>query len=495
MQVFCDGNAKEITREAFNKYYKHFESRYLGGYSPEIGYFFQSHFVISLFDKWLADNRLIDDSGNVRLGTHYAVSVPLSQKVLECLALKGPSTFEQIVNDINTRERFKRSYGGLLPKLQSPKYDSEFGDVSSKEKIREILDAYTLSTEYLQQMRSRKFMSRPSSLSNHLDLLKHILITEKNGTYGLSLFGLMLILFLTNFELFLDRDRRGQYVEPYFFMFKPLMVKLEPGRVYDHNRLASNYHADDYDRIASNYHNKLPLVFGKWRLLKDTMAKSQSGSLNEVAQSFFNRDKLRNWLIKPIPLGFKEYYEGVQSLALNASLRLTKICNELEELRYPGGYDVDADDVDIPSSSRSKDLFAEKLKEIRANLMFTTTVDRFVGSLYKEEYRDLNVEKIVSKLESIYANELSFLFYLLVGRGGGKDLVAPPQDKRERFIDIEDDYTEDDYPYIEDDLSPSPALIGVLRKDNDIKTQFSRWIKDSIVHQKNVRDITIRYLI
>jgi hypothetical protein len=47
-------------------------------------------------------------------------------------------------------------------------------------------------------------------------------------------------------------------------------------------------------------------------------------------------------------------------------------------------------------------------------------VDRFIESLYENEDEDPDLKKIENKLESIYANEITYLFYLLISRGPGK---------------------------------------------------------------------------
>ncbi len=208
-------------------------------------------------------------------------------------------------------------------------------------------------------------------------------------------------------------------------------------------------------------------------MLKGVLAKSRIGSLTEVTRGLFYRDARGKLITDPIVVGrFKEYYDNIQALAHKASVGLTEIYNELEKSGYA--------DEEYAEEDQSQNLFSKKREEVW-NILRFTTVDRFIQSLYENEYDDPDLKKIVNKLELIYANEVTFLFYLLIGRGPGKKKFNMFPDAWASFDETLHDI------HIEFESSPSVELINILKKDIS-KPNFL----DGLMTQRSIRH---KYLI
>lgn len=171
-----------------------------------------------------------------------------------------------------------------------------------------------------------------------------------------------------------------------------------------------------YDRMADNYKDKLPLIFGKWDMLKNTMQRSRSGSLVQIINCQYNKIDRESFNMAPAIIGgIKEYYENVQSLARHHGNKLEGIYNDLKE-------SLEDNQEEYEDNDSLKNLLFGKLKEIRDEFMFTD-VDRFMHNLQvRLRENPADIKSIVKRLESIYANEVSFFLYLVVGREFGWDI-------------------------------------------------------------------------
>ncbi len=122
------------------------------------------------------------------------------------------------------------------------------------EEVRKILEDYSIKqTRYSQLIDDYELHYRTDrSEKITIDFLNHLLIIPvrkqedcKDENYELSLLGILLVLATISLK------RRGE----------------------------NNTYIDHYDTTARNYQEKLPLVFGKWKLLKETLGFDQFPSL------------------------------------------------------------------------------------------------------------------------------------------------------------------------------------------------------------------------
>jgi hypothetical protein len=253
--------------------------------------------------------------------------------------------------------------------------------------------------------------------NQYIDFLNHSLIVEKNGKYELSLFGITMVLFINNYFYYYDKD------SPFTGEHLPLF-KFE----WDDDDIIK-----DYDNVAYHYSAKLPLVFGKWTMLKHATvndwldpetehirAMVNSFTVNrkkcitvptiiDIIRVLFNRDHRKKCITVPTMVGgFKEYYDNVQVLARNTSLKLEETYNALKTV-------LEQEQEEYSNEKALRSLLYRKLNEIGDTLMFTD-VDRFIRNLYEKALEDPNIaENILKRLESRYANEISFLLYLIMG--------------------------------------------------------------------------------
>ena len=78
-----------LSPQEFDKYYRPFEAKFLG-YRNAHDFFFQIDFMDKLFKGWIP--------------IHNNEPIPISQKVLECIALHPSITLEQIIKYLETQE-------------------------------------------------------------------------------------------------------------------------------------------------------------------------------------------------------------------------------------------------------------------------------------------------------------------------------------------------------------------------------------------------------
>jgi DNA-binding PadR family transcriptional regulator len=459
MIQFCRLDSAKTSAQDLDRFYRIFESLYIG-FSSETRYFYQSHFLDKLFSKWLRDNGKIGENGKtIRLTESFKDYIPVSQKVLECLALSGPSTLKHLVSEVNMEERRYRE-AHLFSPFQSwerldKALDAKFGAISTPDNIKDILRNYTLSEEYLKQITGQEQNQNANISDRYLDFLNHSLIAEKKGIYELTLFGITLVLFIVNYV-----NKSNPYL--------PLPL---PKLKFSFHRTSDEF-IKYYDVIASHYRDRLPLIFGNWDMLKNALADSESEPLARIVNVLFTQEARKELITRSTVIGgFKEYNDCFQALSHHANKKLKEIYEALKE----------NEENNIESKLRV--VFDHKMNEIHYDMMFTH-IDDFIDMLYEKLIEDSNnANDILKRLEFVYANEVSFLFYLCAGG----DLAMVTRNIGVRFMDSLD---RRDVTY---NLEPSATLTTILESDEVIKTRFSALINDSIAYQKKVFDLMHKY--
>lgn len=462
---FCKLSKMKIDSTTFQGTYDRFEQKELGDWSVSRGYF-HLYFFDRILDNWLKNTKL----GKYSVGE--SRPVPLSQKILECLALNRAITVEQIVNEIrkvdgeNFRTIFRNKDFESSPWAASISY----------ERIKNVLDDYVpTAADYFSNiyLRNEDLDDSDKIIERYLDFVRHLIIVSKeqpveNGgsvRYELSLFGVLLILSIIRRE----------------YSWTSTTRKFQDSFLYSRMGLQ-----EYYDKVAANYHDKLPLIFGKWDLLK----KKTQGMVVEPYFNVLLFDDIRSDVMSvPILMGGnKEIYENIQALALDTNNKLLEIHDEalsvLEE-------DEHFDDEQSIKRKYSK-LVNMKLTEIE-HLINYADLKMFARSLQqkrsKMQLRDVGPKDLciacrrdLDILEQTFGEELTLLFYSNLSKEKDNYLLEfhPPHSlflshKKRASI-------------VSSIIPPRSILLSILNSDKDVKVWFSSRVKESLTYQKKTLD-------
>ena len=210
-------NKQPISYEELNDYYKQFERNYFG-HSAIYGYFFLSYFLDLIRDNFVQS---LSES-----------KVSVIQMIIECLAINRSLTLPELIKKTCLKEN----------------------------EIITILNNHTIHTDLNLPAKSRNPYTSIHDLRKeyYVNFISHSLIiinkSDVGNTYELSLFGVMLMIFLIRshyLATYNNRSDKGDNTTKALSLF--------------HNELRP----DEYcDRIAKNYKEKLPLIFERWDFLK-----------------------------------------------------------------------------------------------------------------------------------------------------------------------------------------------------------------------------------
>lgn len=430
----------EINQDEFEEYYRQFTEKYLG-HSIEHGYLLQSNFFYNLLDKWLKD---------WFLETHSLSVIPIAQRIIECLAFNGAITLEELVKNVSMK---KEDIIGILDRYSIQK------DVFSSSSF------YLMTGSELEyDVRARKKL--------YFDFVMHTLVIadnsygSSNAKYRLSSFGVMLTIALIRYHYMgIDNHRYPKYDRPSLY----------------YNKLSLSQYID---RIANNYVKDIPLIFGKWSLLKTCLGEDL---LYDSFDFFFYKEERSNYLVNSVWFGGKkEFYDDIQSLADNIRTNLNLIyilgMNILQEYQQQL-QKIQASRITVVS---------RKIKELEEILKYAD-ITSFLVELKntKSPPLEINTKTLaegsqldkVKIIEKIFADELTFLFYFNLSNN-----VFNPRSYRgllpkdpesilqypERFVPK---ILEMDQKLLKLG-SPRDRLITILTKDSEIKRWFFRWIDD-----------------
>lgn len=357
---YCHHNDNKISLSVINELCHLFFNTYLKFLNH--GFSFQLDIFDNMCNKWL--DELILNSA--------AISV--YQKVIEVLALYPKLTLDELAK--KTKE--------------------------NKSQIGKALSIYTLNsfkplkenTVYIyQDIVGKKYNKKYWDF-----LLKSSITAKKNNdgieTYELSLFGIILALRLV--RLF-DKNvlRHGLYYREISF-------------------------ADYYDTIASNYQHKLPLIFGKWKLLKDILRLFSAYNFDIILDKEIRlKDSNRISILRG---GNKELTDGIQEIVLEARQQLEEFANVgsvvwlnyITEVKYewegPRQQDYDYmmdNDVNVQGRPDPQKVYApiKKLNEIILSL------NPIEGLSRSTDQQPEVIEEISHQMEELFADEITALYY------------------------------------------------------------------------------------
>jgi hypothetical protein len=328
---------------------------------PRHGFSFQFDIFNRMRIKWLKDFVLLK-------------RISPEQKVLEVLAIHPNITFEKLVQ--KTGEN-KSNIGSVLSTYTLESY-----------KPLVIKNEYYIDQSIIGKKHNRKYW----------DFLLHnsvIIIQNRQGimTYELSLFGIILVLTLVRFHDMGKLNHRLYYGEISF----------------------SNY----YDIIAANYETKLPLIFGKWILLKKVLNVDAAYNFDILLDDDLMRRSSDNLSI--LSGGNKEFFDGIREIVLQTGRQLRAFADSgtMVGLGYASGTSYedftrksgDGDSNDSIKSRQRSELqkvrvVYEKLKELMRLLDPIESISSKSVNLNAEDLRQLPFV-----FEKQFADEISALYY------------------------------------------------------------------------------------
>jgi predicted transcriptional regulator len=367
---FCHHNDNQVSLHKVDEFYRFFMQRYLE-YSAVHGYSFQLDNFNDACKNWIEERILKSDK------------ITIDQKVLEALAfLEPPVTVDRLSKKIDESViDIKEVLSKFTPIVHKPLAVPGEGFSKNLFRTHKIYDE-----------------------KNWGDFLLHYSVVCKNDLkgndfYELSLFGIILVLTLIRYN---DMDKLKQ----------GLCLKSITFQQY-------------YDRIASNYKNKLPLIFGKWYLLKRILKEFCSYNFDTI----IDKDTRLKSVDKLILAGGKrELYEGSKAVALHIHKQMSELqAKGLEILRNymsnPHRYVL----IDNKRNAVEKDNH-QKIEAIRLKIFEITNLlnplvydpNSYVEMLTQgsntwfDKHTAVQLSRFyeMDNIDRLFANEINSLYYL-----------------------------------------------------------------------------------
>jgi hypothetical protein len=427
---FCHHRDGQVGLNKIDEFYQCFISKYLKFPSAH-GFLFQLDYFNKMCSKWLQKN---DHNNNEE--------VSLAQKVIEILAL---------YSEIDLKELIKKS-------------------ASSEKEVLKILTRFTSLDYHYDNIHYKTNEDYFGSFSEqYLDFLQHCIVIVKcndkdNTIYELSLFGIIMVMSFIH----LHDNRRA-----HLFYNIPLQ--------------------DYYEKIASNYRDKLPLIFGKWSLLKTKLGAWSAYNFDIIV------DEESRSIAMDAPVimqGNKEFYQNMQAIALCNNEQLAKVFSIGLKLfkKYQdnkSSYLLEEEKKSKKNDDNNQKAFTvyQKVEEIGIlNKWLNPKV--FQAGLVTEEQK--NFIKIKPEfLEKSFAQEITFLYYLNLHN----DIYIPllfPNIYTSKFVESMSTLLEklnqgtvSDLVSLPDlKLLPKVRLLSIIKRDEEIRKWFSSWLKDLVNYQK-----------
>lgn len=468
---FCFHSDDKIIVDKVEKFYDLFIDKYQK-YSPQHGYYLMIDSVNKSCNDWLQNQIL-------RAG-----KVTLDQIILESLALNPTATLKQLVQSIKGFNEYE---------------------------IKEVLSSYSIPRERDPAFTGGYRIGKLNGAKHPLKLVLYNPIKVMNNangikTYELSLFGVLLVLLVVR-----RRD----------------MNKLKYG-LYFKDKSFEEY----YDKIASNYRHKLPLIFGKWHLLKrilgvfalynfDIILNDKIRSKTTYQDSDGNKEL--NECTKSIILRNHEQLDKIRLVGLDESSKFVKskidlyrtgrTINEaytevrnkidavfelLDEMTVVGGYQY----VVLRSHGRNKPLTQSYIEDAKTGNLVDSEESERLSRLYQ----------IDNAVEKQLADQITFLYYLslltdnysrignykmeylestmsgLPKRTGQKVLKsrnsAPKVYNNNQSKRFQPPFHLFSIPSNSLLFFSKEKLLEILRYDDEIKGWFWKWLNDIINYQE-----------
>jgi hypothetical protein len=430
-----DGNMSE---DRFNELSLQFMSKYLK--YPNHGFSFQLEIFDNMRDKWF-DTYILSNTDN---------KVNLAQKILEVLALYPKLSLEEIVE-----------------KTQA-----------SQSEINLILSTYTLDsysplkeqTYYIHQNVIGKRNNR-----KYWDFLLHNTIISKQEskdnikTYELSLFGVILALTLIRYND-MDKLKHGLYYNDISFI-------------------------EYCEKIVANYKGKLPLIFGKWKVLKNILRLYAAYNFDVIIDKEI---RLRDFDKFSVTRGGnKELLDGIREIMLQTRQQIGRFIDTGEAIwlnyisgaqyGYEGPENQHGDYLiknDIDVSGKQPD--QQRVHLVRKRLVEIMILLNPVECGFSESIRlsPKVITQLSQQLEQLFADEITAFYYFhLYFDHEFNTRVSQPMKYYSTYIssNTSDHQDNQSQPLSPISSTPKDCLALILQNDKErplISEWFYRWIQD-----------------
>jgi hypothetical protein len=430
MMHYCSLNSEAVDKAEFNKYYDLFIKKFVGNF-PIRSCFFLSIFFDSLFKKWSSTLKINQSYVPGTHNDHRRRETRQAYRVLECLLQNRLVTIEKIT---------------ALTQL-------------TEQQVRKVLNDYSImESNYLYvNLYENVSQSSRTTVDVTMDFLNHLVVASTNEKkYELSLLGILLM--LATISLMRQQQKSSSFV---------------------------NY----YNKVASIYSEKLPLIFGKWKLLKNIL---HPGFFPSIFDHIF-LDKYEIFSLSVLSGGNKEIYDNIRSATLSTINKFFMVFDDgisALETNYPDEF----------LDTTHYQFIQEKLNEIEISLKFADlkSFGNYMRSNRKPSsapvsltFKDMPVWKVdrlrpngqgsfnfeddLQFIENALADEFSLLFYIGLLR--------------------DNDHKASDYPLTTAFLRPSPnivypkwSLMRIAKSDDEIRNKLTEWINETLEYQRLALD-------
>ncbi len=287
-----------------------------------------------------------------------------------------------------------------------------------------------------------------NTLVQHSVLLKDKRIDHQNE-YELSLFGVLLVLNLIRYN-----D----------------MKKLNYGLFYGNTISFTKY----FDMIAANYKSSLPLIFGKWKLLKKVLKSFAAYNFDIIIDEradHSNRESVRKGGNREIfdaiediaKYGYQQLYDLAKAGQVVSFRYLTGILHEnINE--YPKNYRGDyliMNEIEVDNPDLNRVTHAYEL--LIGLLLMLSPIEYLTSKGQSPGIQEIATKtELLDMMEKSLADEISAMYYFNLFEQEFRTLASI------------------DKQYYPDLKSPIQCLYKILRNDEgSLKDWFSNWLRYS----------------
>lgn len=427
-----------VNQAEFNRYYNLFIGKFVGSF-PLRSCFFMGNLFENLSHK--LRRRLDDSDSGSRMLDYSYYEVRLAYTVLECLLLNRGVTIKKIIE---------------LTQL-------------TEQEIRKVLKSYSINQQtYYQYSNHYEDVYQSSrSIDTTIDLLNHLIIVptewKKEGE-----------------EMYYDQDQK--------FELSLLGILLTLSIIsLKRQQQKGSYYIHYYNKAATNYQEKLPLIFGKWKLLKNVLDFYVYPSIFDYLLSSYKSEILSASISVG---GNKEIYDNIRSATISTINKFFVVYDQGISALQTGDYPErflnseqyrfvreKLNEIEISLKYADLESFAKYMKNKKVDSdfdpglishTFKNVPKLFAGNKEKE---NIDLQNDLHYIENALADEFSFLFYIGLLR--------------------ENNHKASDYPLTTGFLRPSPSLgypkmflMKIVNSDNEIRDRLAGWIKEASIYQK-----------
>jgi hypothetical protein len=315
-------------------------------------------------------------------------------------------------------------------------------------------------------------------------------IDDYNIAYGTSEYENITIGFLNNLVIVPVRTQEeGKQDENYELSLLGVLLVL--ATITSKRIEEDKTYFSHYDTAARNYQEKLPLVFGKWKLLKETLEFLSIFffiwfyQFSSLFDYLFGDYKSEILSLSVSLGGNKEIYDNIRAAGLRTISKFSTIHDEgvhaLESVDYPKEF----------LNTAYYRFIQEKINEIEISLKYSDLLSftRYMISRQKEvesnlDHVSITFEDDLQIIEESLADKFSFLFYICQLRENSHVASGYPITTASIQPDIGHVY-------------PKGFLNQIVFADDQIRNKLREWIKESKSFQQlaleKMDDIYLKY--